>query len=91
MSFQSIAAVAYLAWPATLLGYGLWTQLLARYPANKVAPFTMLVPLIGVATGWLAFDEALKSVQLVGGGLLLAGLFVNLFGAPLFERWKRKT
>lgn len=87
-SWQTFAAVAYLAWAATLFGYGVWTGLLARYPANRVAPFTLLVPLVGLTTGWLAFGEALQPVHYAGGALLMAGLLVNLFGGHLFVRLK---
>ncbi len=88
----SFASVAYLAWAATLFGYGVWTFLLSRYPINRVAPFTLLVPLVGLTTGWLAFGETLQPVHFIGGALLMVGLFVNLFGAPLLARlrlqWK---
>jgi O-acetylserine/cysteine efflux transporter len=90
-SLQSFAAVAYLAWAATLLGYGIWTYLMSRYPANRVAPFTMLVPLVGLSTGWLVFGESLQPIHFAGGALLMAGLLVNLFGAPLFARLQWKT
>jgi O-acetylserine/cysteine efflux transporter len=83
---RGFAAVAYIAWAATLLGYGIWNHLLARHPVNRVAPFTLLVPLVGLTTGWLAFGETLRPVHLAGGALLMAGLALNLFGARLFRR-----
>ena len=85
--WQAFASVAYLAWVATLFGYGVWTRLLSRYPANRVAPFTLLVPLVGVTTGWGVFGEALQPIHFAGGGLLMAGLLLNLFGHRLFVRW----
>ena len=88
-SWHSFAAVAYLAWAATLLGYGLWTLLMSRYPANRVAPFSLLVPVVGLTTGWVVFDEALQPVHLAGGALLMVGLLVNLFGARLLARWAK--
>lgn len=87
-SLRSFAAVAYLAWAATLLGYGLWTRLLGRYPVNQVAPFSLLVPLVGLTTGWLAFGEVLQPVHFAGAALLLLGLVINLFGARLLP-WMR--
>jgi O-acetylserine/cysteine efflux transporter len=85
--WQAFASVAYLAWVATLFGYGVWTRLLSRYPANRVAPFTLLVPLVGLTTGWVVFGEALQPIHFAGGGLLMAGLLLNLFGHRLFVRW----
>ncbi|MDI1247186.1 MAG: EamA family transporter [Rhodoferax sp.] len=87
----SMAAIVYLAWVATLMGYGVWTRLLARYSVNRIAPFTMLVPLIGLITGWLVFDEALHPIHFAGGALLMAGLVVNVFGATWLARLSRKT
>lgn len=37
LSLTSFSAVAYLDWVATLLGYGIWTFLMSRYPANRGA------------------------------------------------------
>lgn len=89
LGWQAMAALAYLAGAATLFGYGIWTHLLARYPANRVAPFSLLVPLVGLTTGWLVFGEALQPVHFAGGALLMAGLLVNVFGARLFSRWMK--
>lgn len=89
-SLRSFGAVAYLAWAATLLGYGLWTRLLSRYPANQVAPFSLLVPIVGLTTGWLVFNEALQPVHFAGGAMLMFGLAVNLFGGR-FAGWMRSA
>nr|WP_295768349.1 EamA family transporter [Rhodoferax sp.] len=87
-SWTAFGAVAYLAWAATLFGYGVWTALLSRYPANRIAPFSLLVPLVGLTTGWIVFGEVLQPVHFAGGALLMAGLLVNLFGGRLFARLK---
>ena len=87
-SGTAFAALAYLAWAATLFGYGVWTALLSRYPANRIAPFSLLVPVVGLTTGWLVFGEVLRPVHFTGGALLMAGLLVNLFGGRLFARLK---
>lgn len=89
LSLTSVAAVAYLAWAATLLGYGVWTWLLSRHPANRVSPFSLLVPLVGLSTGWLVFDETLRPVHVAGGALLMGGLLLNLLGERLLQRERR--
>ena len=88
LSLKSMAAVAYIAWISTLLGFGLWTYLMSRYPVNRVAPFTLLVPVVGLTTGWLVFGEALQPVHFAGAGLLMAGLLVNVLGGPAWARLK---
>lgn len=85
-SLQSFGAVAYIAWASTLFGYAAWNFLISRYAVNRVAPFTLLVPLVGLTTGWLAFGEELHAVHLAGGALLMLGLAINVFGRPLLER-----
>jgi len=74
MDATSWAAVAYLAFGATLGGYGLWNRLLKAYPAAQVAPFTLLVPVVGLASGTLALGERLTAAQLAGSALVAAGL-----------------
>src|SRR5919198_250462 len=44
-----VAALAYIVGPSTLFGFAAWTGLLRRYPAATVAPFTLLVPVFGIA------------------------------------------
>jgi O-acetylserine/cysteine efflux transporter len=86
---QLLAAVAYLGWVSTLVGYGLWSRLLSRYPANRVAPFTLLVPFVGIAAGALVYGERLEVGHVVGGSLVMAGLVVNVLGERLRARLRR--
>lgn len=90
-SLTSFLAVAYIAWASTLLGYAVWNFMMSQYPVNRVAPFTLLVPIVGLSTGWLIFGERLQAVHFFGGALLMVGLLVNLFGAKLFARSTLQT
>lgn len=74
LSLAGIGAVLYLAWPVSLYSTALWSGLLARYPAATVAPFSLLVPLIGTASGYLVYGETLRISVLAGGALILVGL-----------------
>ncbi|MDR5766046.1 MULTISPECIES: EamA family transporter [unclassified Caballeronia] len=82
----SIFAILYLSFIATIVGYSLWGKLLARYPAGSVAPFSLLVPVIGLASAALFLGESLNSAQVAGAALVMAGLVVNVFGARLVQR-----
>jgi O-acetylserine/cysteine efflux transporter len=75
-----VGAVAFLAWPSTILAYGIWTRLLLRYPAPVVAPFAFLVPVFGVTAAWIVFGEPLTLEESLGGLLILAGLTCSFFG-----------
>jgi O-acetylserine/cysteine efflux transporter len=83
---SSILSLAYLAFVATMLGYSLWSKLLSRYPAGKVAPFSLLVPVIGLASSALLLNERLSHLQWLGGVLVMAGLAINVFGPTLWRR-----
>ena len=86
LSLNSLLAIAYLAFIATLLGYGLWSRLLARYPASQVAPFTLLVPLVGLSSAWLLLGEELSPLQWCGGAIVMLGLLINVFGHRLLPQ-----
>lgn len=86
IGLSSILSLAYLAIVATMLGYGLWSRLLSRYPAGKVAPFSLLVPVVGLSSSALLLDERLSDVQCWGGLLVMGGLLINVFGPRLLQR-----
>ncbi|MBU6501862.1 MAG: EamA family transporter [Burkholderiales bacterium] len=79
-------AIAYLGWAATILGYGLWTNLLKRHPANRVAPFGLGVPVVGLAAGMLVLGETVTAWQWAGIALVIAALACVLFGGPSLNK-----
>ncbi len=83
MDTRSWLAVAYLAFAATLVGYGLWNRLLRAYPANLVVPFTLLIPVVGLLAAFVALGERLSVVQVLGGALVVAGLALPLLPGAL--------
>jgi len=72
--------VAYLGWVATIIGYSLWTGLLKRHPANRVAPFSLGVPVVGLATGMLVLGEVITPWQWAGIALVVAALGCVMLG-----------
>ncbi|GGE49308.1 O-acetylserine/cysteine exporter [Halopseudomonas oceani] len=86
ISSTAIFALFYLAFGATLIGYGLWSRLLSRYPAGQIAPFSMLVPVIGLSSANILLGETLDEMQLLGALLILLGLTINVFGGTLRRR-----
>ncbi|WP_454254734.1 EamA family transporter [Pseudomonas sp. Marseille-Q8238] len=83
---SSIFVLLYLAIIATLLGYGLWSRLLSRYPAGQVAPFSLLVPVVGLSSSAWLLGERLSGLQWLGALLVMLGLLVNVFGSKLWQR-----
>ena len=73
-ALPSVLGLLYIVLIATLIGYGLWNTLLARHPSSVVAPFSMLVPVVGVLASWIAFGELIDSVELVAGAAVVVGV-----------------
>lgn len=84
-AWTSWLSAAYLGWLATLVGYGLWTGLLKRHPANKVAPFSLGVPVVGLAAGMIVLGEVITPWQWAGIALLVAALVCVMLGGRLAD------
>jgi O-acetylserine/cysteine efflux transporter len=80
------ACALFLAYFATLFGFASWARLLHRYPTALVAPFGLLIPVSGLASGALFLGESLAPIQALGVALVFAGLVVNVQGA----RWRQR-
>ncbi|WP_084530470.1 EamA family transporter [Nocardia miyunensis] len=73
--WPALAALAYTAILATVVGSGLWTYLMSRYPAGAVAPLSLMVPVVGIASSWLFLGERPTALSLVGGLIVIGGAF----------------
>lgn len=68
--------VLYLGLVMTALGYGIWYHLLARYDANQVLPFLLLLPVTAVTGGVLFLGETLTFNIVAGGVMAILGVAV---------------
>lgn len=89
INLQTILALVYLAFIATIMGYGIWGTLLSRYETWRVAPLSLLVPVIGIVSAALMLGEMLSLQQILGAAVIIIGLLVNMFGGMLGQRWLR--
>jgi O-acetylserine/cysteine efflux transporter len=87
-SWKTVGSVLFLAWVATLVGFSIWNNLLSRYPAGTVAPFSLLVPVFGIASGVVVMGDAFSGLVIWGAALVFAGLILNVFG-PKFLAQRR--
>jgi O-acetylserine/cysteine efflux transporter len=67
-----------------------WTALLGRYPASSVAPFTLLVPIAGIAAAWAWFGEAPSLAELSGAVLVLCGLALTVGVGRVYATARRR-
>ncbi|SDB81945.1 EamA family transporter [Acinetobacter boissieri] len=87
---KDIFVVFYLSIVCSLIGYGLWGYLLNKYETWRVAPLTLLIPVVGLITGFLVLGERLSYAQYIGVFVIGVGLCINMFGQRLFARFRRK-
>ena len=85
IDMTTILSLMYLAFVATIVGYGIWGTLLGRYETWRVAPLSLLVPVVGLASAALLLDERLTGLQFFGAVLIMTGLYINVFGL----RWRK--
>jgi len=76
LTVGAVLSTLYTVVFASLIGYGIWNTLLARYPASAVVPFTLLVPVVGIISAWFVLGELPTALELVGGAVMLTGLAI---------------
>lgn len=85
LSLPAILSTIYTAVFASLIGYGIWNTLIAKYPTSAVVPFTLLVPVVGIVAAWITVNEQPTLSEIIGGAVMLAGLAI----AVVVRRRKR--
>ncbi|OEE63079.1 acetylserine transporter [Enterovibrio norvegicus FF-33] len=81
--FQSVFSIFYLAFVATIMGYGIWGYLLGRYETWRVAPLSLLVPVVGMISAAVLLGETLNAQQVFGAVVVIVGLLLTVFGGSL--------
>ena len=79
-------SVAFLGWVATIAAYSMWTGLLQRHSANRVAPFSLGVPVVGLSAGMLILGEHISAWQWAGISLVAAALACVTLGDRIFGK-----
>jgi O-acetylserine/cysteine efflux transporter len=72
-----LGAVAYIAFAATTVGWGLWAHLLRSYSAATVAPFALLVPVFGLGFAALLLGEELTVRTVAAAVLVVCGVLMT--------------
>ncbi|MFZ4125282.1 MAG: DMT family transporter [Rickettsiales bacterium] len=83
------AGVTYSALMSSIVGYGLWTWLLARYAVNQVVPYSLLVPVFGISCGMIFFGERMTAELVVGALLTVAGVAIITLRRPKLAELER--
>jgi drug/metabolite transporter (DMT)-like permease len=75
--WHGLLALAYIAVIGTVLGAWIWTSLLARHAAGVVAPYSLLIPVVGIGGAFVALGERPSAVALAGAAAVVGGVLVG--------------
>ncbi|MBW1692425.1 MAG: DMT family transporter [Deltaproteobacteria bacterium] len=82
MTMRSVAAVGFLTLFATIGAFLCYNHALTRLPATRAAIFINGIPVVTALSAWVLLGEWLTVVQMSGGAMVLAGVFLaNSYGA----------
>jgi O-acetylserine/cysteine efflux transporter len=76
------ASLAFQALLVTIFGYAVWYRMMRRFSVNQVMPYTLLVPVFGVLSGVIFFDDRLTRLMLIGGLCTIIGVAIITIRRP---------
>jgi drug/metabolite transporter (DMT)-like permease len=79
---QGLAAVVYLGLVVTVGAYGLYNFAVSRLPASQASAFVNLIPLFTLLIAVLLLGETLTGQQMLGAGLVFAGVALSQWRRP---------
>jgi O-acetylserine/cysteine efflux transporter len=79
---MAAGVVLYTAVGSTVTATAVWTWLLSRHPAGRVAPLSLLVPVFAMSLAALLLGEHFAMSELLAAGIVLAGLVISLLPYP---------
>ncbi|MEO0533007.1 MAG: EamA family transporter [Cyanobacteria bacterium P01_A01_bin.123] len=69
-----LGALLYTGLISSVLCFGIWGFLMQRYSPNRVAPFSLLVPIFGLGFSALLLGDRLGPAEIIGALLVFMGL-----------------
>jgi O-acetylserine/cysteine efflux transporter len=76
---EALASTLYTAGLASLVGYAIFNNLLARYPASSVVPFVLIAPPVAMVSAWALLGEVPNLAESAGGLVVLAGVLLTVW------------
>lgn len=70
------AGVLYSGIAASIIGHGLYFHLIQRHPVTSITPYLLLTPALAVGFGVLIWGDQPGPRLLIGGSLVLLGIFI---------------
>ncbi|WP_033292992.1 EamA family transporter [Amycolatopsis jejuensis] len=72
-----LAGLAYVVVIGTVVGSGIWSTLMRRNPAGVVAPFSLLVPVVGLTASFFVLGEVPTVLTLVASAVVIGGVLLG--------------
>ena len=81
----AVISIAYTVLLSTFVAYGLWNRLISRFSASRIAPFSLLVPIVAVFGAVLFLSESVFVDQYIGMVITIIGLVVTNLGTRFLK------
>lgn len=92
LTWGAVFSIFFQSYITTLFGYKVWNNLMKKYPASQVAPLSLIVPVSGILTSYLFFDEQLSLAQGLSIVLVFVGIAIFINSSKIAQRLvARKT
>ncbi len=78
LTFLGVGTILYTGLISSLLCFGFWAYLVQHYSPNRVAPFSLLVPIFGMAFSVSLLGDSLSPGEIAGSLLVFLGLCCTL-------------
>lgn len=66
---------------ASLWGFAVWMNLLKKYPASTVSPWSLWTPPFGMLAGVIFLGQIPQPIEWVGAAVVLLGILISVVGA----------
>ncbi len=73
-SWSLAALIAWQAYANTVFSYAVWNALVRRYSLSRIAPLTLLIPVITIALAVVLLDEQLAGWKILSAALIIIGV-----------------
>jgi probable blue pigment (indigoidine) exporter len=81
LSGRNVAGYAWLSLVGCALAYSLWFRGIGKLPVAATSVLALIAPIVAALIGFVALDQSLTPLQLVGVGVILAAVTVTQWWA----------
>ncbi|MCM7239194.1 EamA family transporter [Enterobacter bugandensis] len=78
ITWGSAFSVLFQAYVTTIIGYKIWNNLMKKHPSYVIAPLSLIVPVSGILTSSIFFDESFTTLQWIAVAIIILGISIFL-------------